>query len=230
MPSKLNTPELARSHGLAGVGFAALIVLGNVILVPAGMPRTGAATGEVLAFFTAERPAVAVVTALTPLAWALAALFGAGAVRALWEAEREARQAWALAGFAGILLQNTLFAGVVALRLALASTSHGEDAAQALWALHDALFALNGTFLALAMTGLSLAGLRARIIPRWHAVLGLLGAALQFSSATLAFWVVDEPGPLGLLGLTGWLLWVLWIVVYGLTLARLTPWRRPAAA
>ncbi|GIG66133.1 DUF4386 family protein [Phytomonospora endophytica] len=230
MPRKLNTPELARSHGLAGVGFAALIVLGNAVLVPAGMPVTGTETGEVLAFFAGERTAVGLAAALTPLTWVLAALFGAGAVRALWDAEHERRQAWALAGLAGLILQNALFAVVIAIRLALASTEHSEDAARALWSLHDAVFTLNGTFLALAMVGLSLAGLRAGLIPRWHAALGMTGAALQFTSASLAALVIDHAGPLGLIGLTGWLLWVVWIAAYGLTLARVTPWRRAAAS
>lgn len=139
----------------------------------------------------------------------------------LWPSERERGEAWSLAGLAGLVLQNGAFAAVIALRLALASTAGRDDGATAgLWALHDALFTLNGTFLALALLGLTLAGLRSGLVRRWHGGLGLLSAALLFTSATLTPLVTDHAGPLGLLGLTGWLLWVVWLVVYGISLAR----------
>lgn len=225
MSRKLKTPELARSHGLAGIGFAALIVLANVILLSAGMPTPGSDDPGFLVFLDDHRTTVGIVTALMPLTWGLATLFGAGAVRATPDGER----AWALAGFGGIILQNSAFTVIVALRAALASAGDG-TVENALLAVHDALFGLNGAFLALAMVGLSVAGVRGGLIPRWHAAVGFTGAALQFASGTLAFWTIDTPGALSLLGFAGWLLWVVWIAAYGLTLARWTPWRRVAAA
>ncbi|QNP75843.1 hypothetical protein IAG44_18870 [Streptomyces roseirectus] len=155
-------------------------------------------------------------------------MFGAGALAVLRRDEREPGTAWALFGFAGLVLQNAAFTGVIALRLALASSDG--DAAPALWPLHDTLFTLNGTFLAVALTGLSLAGLQAGLVRPWLARLSLASATLQFTSATLTPLVVDHDGPLGLLGLTGWLLWVIWLVSYGITLIRLTPGRRAAGA
>ncbi|MDQ1022040.1 VOC family protein [Streptomyces afghaniensis] len=146
--------RFARISGLAALGFAFLIVAGNVVLVPAGLPRTGAGIGEVDEFFRAHGDLVGLGSALTPAAWILATLFGAGAVRVLWRSERDRGEAWALFGFAGLVLQNAVFAGVIAIRLALASTAaDGIGADPGLWALHDALFTLNGTFLALALTG-----------------------------------------------------------------------------
>lgn len=218
--------QLNRSGGLAGVGFATLIVLCNVILVPAGLPTTGTDTAAVIDFFGSNGGAVGVATALTPLAWALATLFGAAAVASLWRTE----PGWALVGFAGILLQNGAFAGVVAIRLALSTTDDHTvlsvtSGTSGLWALHDALFTLNGTFLALALIGLSVAGRRAGLIRPWHAWLGLVAAALLFTSATLAPLVIDHSGPLGLLGLAGWLLWVAWIAYYGVVLTRAAPAR-----
>ncbi|WP_202873781.1 hypothetical protein [Kribbella speibonae] len=219
--SKLAAPAFTRIGGLAAIAFAALIVLANVIMIPAGLPLTGADIGEVTAFFATERLAVGIGSALTPAAWILATLFGAGALAALWRLERERREAWSLAGLTGLVLQNVTFAGVVATRLALTSTaSHDRSATTALWALHDALFTLNGTFLALALVGLSIGGRRTGLIPPWHGVLGLVAAVLQFSSATLAYWVIGNGGVLGLLGLLGWLMWVVWLVVYGVVLIR----------
>lgn len=211
-----------RLSGIAALGFALLIVMGNVILVPAGLPRTGAGPDAVDAFFSTQGDLVGIGSVLTPAAWALATLFGAGAVRALWRSEHARNEAWSLLGFAGLVVQNAAFAGVVAIRLALASTAEdGRDASAQLWALHDALFTLNGTFLALALVGLSVGGRHAGLVMPWHHALGLVSAALLFSSATLTPVVIDRTGPWGLLGLTGWLLWVAWLVAYGIALIRL---------
>ncbi|MFC4562460.1 hypothetical protein ACFO4E_11405 [Nocardiopsis mangrovi] len=211
-----------------------MIVLANVIAVPAGLPKTGADPADVSAFFAARAGTVGASSALTPAAWVLATVFGAGVVAAVRGGERDRGEAWSLLGFTRLALQNAAFAGVVALRLALTSTAPGNGAATAgLWALHDALFTLNGTFLALALLGLSVSGLRAGLIRAWHAVLGLVSAGLLFSSATLAPLVIDHGGPLGLLGLAGWLPWVAWIAAYGVALIRLPAGHRdrtPAAA
>ncbi|RZQ60321.1 hypothetical protein EWH70_30210 [Amycolatopsis suaedae] len=139
-------------------------------------------------------------------------MFAAGALAALWSADR----VWALVGFAGVVLQNAVFSVVIALRLALA----GEGATGGLWRLHDVLIAFNGTFLALALVGFTLGGRRAGLVRRWHAAVGLTGAALLFAGATLAPWVTAEQGPLSLVGLAGWLLWAVWLGVYGVTLLR----------
>jgi hypothetical protein len=74
---------------------------------------------------------------------------------------------------------------------------------------------LNGTFLALAMVGLTFAGRSAGFVSPLHAVMGFVSAALLFASATLAPLVVERGGRLGLIGLAGWLLWVVWLVWYG---------------
>lgn len=210
-----------RLAGAAGIGFASLIVLGNVLLVPVGLPLAGAPTSEATAFFSANDGLRALAAGLGPLTWTLATVFAAGALGVIWRSERERGEAWSLVGFAGMLLQNGTFTAVIATRLALGQTA-GDDssATTALWSLHDGFFALNGTFLALALTGLSIGGLRAGLIHRWHARAGLLAAALQFTSATLGSLVIAEEGPLGLIGLAGWLIWVAWLVWYGVTLLR----------
>jgi hypothetical protein len=211
MTRKVN---IVHAGGAAAVGFAIMIVLGNVIAVPAGLPGPGAEAADALPFFTANAGTVGLASALAPAAWVFATVFGAGALTALRRTER----GWALVGFAGLLLQNSAFAVVIALRLALTSTPD-----DALWSLHGAIFTLNGTFLALALTGLSIAGLQSGLIRPWHGILGLVSAVLMFTSATLTPLVIDQAGPLGLLGLGGWLLWVVWNVAWGITLLRHTP-------
>ncbi|MFC7326398.1 hypothetical protein [Marinactinospora rubrisoli] len=219
--------RFSRTGGVAAIGFATAIVLANVLMVPAGLPHTGADPAEAAAFFGSHGGIVGLGSALTPAAWVLATVFGAAAVGALRPSERDRGEAWSLVGFAGLLLQNTTFAAVAAVRLALTQEAM---AAPVLWALHDTLFTLNGTFLALALLGLSAGGLRAGLLRPWHGGLGLLSALLLFASATLAPLVVEHGGPLGLLGLTGWLMWVVWVVGYGIVLLRLPTAARSRAA
>lgn len=205
-----------RAAGLAGIVFVLVILGANLILVPAGLPTPGTDSGEAAAFFADHRGLVAAAMAPTPLAWFCAVLFGAGVLTVLWPVERAAGTAWSLVGFAGLLLQNATFTVIVGIRYALGISPDGG----ALWALHDALLALNGTFLALALVGLTIAGCLGGLIPRWHALIGFFAAALQSTAATIAPVVIDEKGPLGLIGLSGWLLWTIWFVAYGIALLR----------
>ncbi|GAA4978233.1 hypothetical protein [Kineococcus glutinatus] len=78
----------SRTGGTAAIGFAATIVTVNLIAVPAGMPSPGADPADVIGFFRTEGAVVGLSSALTPVAWVLATVFGAGAVATLWPAER----------------------------------------------------------------------------------------------------------------------------------------------
>jgi hypothetical protein len=216
MNRKTNT--FTRLGGIAGIGFAALILLLNLlVLVPAGFPEPGAGPEQAHDFFTDGRSAMDLASAFLPAVWVLATLFGAAAVAAVRTGERERGEAWALVGLAGVLMQNLNVASVSALRLALAHTE--DEGVTALWAFHEALFGLNGTFLALALVGLSMSGVRGGLIPVWLAVMGFAAAVLQFASAVLTPQVMD--GASGLLGLAGWLTWVAWLVLSGLALTRI---------
>ncbi len=212
--------SFSRIGGLAAIGFAALILGTNLVLAPAGLPLLGDPIGEVTEFFDTDSDLVRGTSALTPLVWILATLFGASVVAALWPAERARGEAWSLVGFAGLIMQNIMFAGVTATRLALTSTTGDRSASVGIWAMNGGFFVLNGTFLALAMIGLSVGGVRGGLIRPWHAALGFTAAALQFSSAVFLPVAFDDPGAVNLLGLSGWLLWVVWLVGYGVTLIR----------
>jgi hypothetical protein len=215
--SQMNSGGFIRLGGFAAFGFAALIVLTNVIVVPAGLPLTGAGLDQVEKFYRGNVDTVGVSSLGTPAAWVLATLFGAAVVAAL---RRGKEENWSLVGFAGLMLQNVAFAIIIATRLGLTLTNHDKSALAALSALHDCLFTLNGTFLSIALLGFSIAGIRAKLIQRWHAMLGLISSGLLFLSATLTPFIIEKTGPLGFLGLVGWLLWVMWILIYGLRLIR----------
>lgn len=226
MTRKSNSDEGAgtpfvRLAGVAGVAFAILILLANLLLVPVGLPTPGASLDEVIEFYSVEHGIFDLVPSLVPLAWASATVFGAGAVLVLWPADRARGSAWSLVGFAGLLLQNATFTSLIAVRFALGATAENDPAATAgFWAMQDGLLGLNGTFLALALVGLSVSGVRAGLIRRWHGAAGLLAAILQFCAALFAPLVVDGAKSLGLVGLAGWLIWVAWFAGYGVALAR----------
>jgi hypothetical protein len=216
--------RFSRLSGIAALGFAAAIVLANAIVAPAGLPPTGADISEVTGFFAANGDVVGIGSAIAPAAWVMATMFGAGVVAALRQSERDRGEAWSLIGFGGLIAQNAVFTGVVAIHLALAETAApGDRSAAAVWASRDALFTLIGTFLCVVLVSLSIGGLRGGLIRPWHGGLGLLSATLLFGSATLTPVIIDRPGPLGLIGLVGWLMWVVWIIAYGIVLIRYDP-------
>ncbi|MFK4088451.1 hypothetical protein ACI2LF_30335 [Kribbella sp. NPDC020789] len=221
------TTQFTRAGGIGAIGFATMIVLGNVITVPAGHPSPGADPGAATEFASAHGGLMQWSSALTPIAWFGAVLFAAAALAVLWPQERRRGEAWSLVGAGGLLLQTAVFAGLIATRLAVVQQP-GE--ATSLWPLQDALLTINGTFLALALVGLSIAGSRCGLIPRWHRLLGLAAAGLTFSSAVLTPLVISRGGVFGLIGLTGWLLWVVWLVAYGTALIKHAPRLQPASA
>ncbi|WP_225728732.1 MULTISPECIES: DUF4386 family protein [unclassified Nocardia] len=216
------TWPFTRIGGIGAIVFAAAIIGINLILFPAGLPEGRTGIADTTRFFDDNGEVVRWALAATPVAFFAVVTFGAGAFAALREFERADISAWSLVGLAGLILQTATFTVVSALRLALTTIpEHTSATAAGLFALHNAVFNLNGTFLATAMIGLSMGGLRARLIQPWHAALGFIAAALQFTWTLLTPLMLDRPSPLALVGLVGWLIWTVWLVVYGITLIRL---------
>ncbi|MDW5326307.1 hypothetical protein [Plantactinospora sp. KLBMP9567] len=215
--------RFARLAGLSGIGFVLLLLGGNLVLVSAGFPNPSDAVGfdEIAAVHADESDALRLTSALLPTAWLLATIFAAGVFAALWRHDRVRGEGWAMVGLAGILMQCVAFTSVGASRLAVATAApHDPGAVAGLWGLHNALFGFNQIFLATALLGLSVSGRRAGLGTRWHAAVGVLGAALLFLAATTSPYGTDGVNPLSLFGLVGWLLWLIWIVAYSLLLIR----------
>lgn len=199
--------------GASGIGFAVLIAGLNAVLVPAGAPTPGAGTAEAVNFYDSSA-LMLWAGSVMPLAWVFSTLFAAGV---LARVGGTSSQPWALVGFGGVLAQNVTFTIVIGIRLAMARAGEHEGA-DLLWNLHEALFGLNGTFLALAMVGFSLAGRASAVIGRLHTGIGFVGAVLLILSACLTPVVMSGNSAAGLFGLTGWLLWVGWLIAYGVRL------------
>jgi hypothetical protein len=207
---------------LAGIGFVLAALAVNFVYVRAGLPlpTSGENLLEVTDSYAALADALKGPSVIAPALWLCTTLFAAGLLSMSWRTGSEER-AWALVGFAGILLQNATFTSVEALRFGMATAAiHDPGSVSGLWGLSNVLFGFNQVFLAMAMLGFTIAGVRAKRIPGWHAVLGYVGAALLFTSSLASPYNVDGANPLGPLGLIGWFLWATWIVAYSITLLR----------
>lgn len=213
-------PRLA---GVAGIGFVAILIVANTLLTSAGFPTPSepASVDEIAAVFTAGSGSLRAASALLPAAWLLATIFAVGVCTCLPRDKPARTDPWSLVGLAGVLMQSVVFTGVEATRLGLMSAArHDPDGIAGLWGLHTALFGFNQVFLATALIGLSMYGLRTGATARWHAGTGFLAAALLFVTATTSPYGVGDVNPLAVLGLVGWILWLVWILAYSLLLMR----------
>jgi sterol desaturase/sphingolipid hydroxylase (fatty acid hydroxylase superfamily) len=155
-----------------------------------------------------------------PAAWLCTTVFAAGLLSALWHGGT-GPGAWALAGFAGVLMQNATFAVVEALRFGMASAARDGRSIAGLWSLSNVLFGFNQVFLAIALAGFSAAGAGTGLISGWRAWLAYASAALLFISASASPYNTDGNNRIALAGLIGWLGWATWIVACSITLIQL---------
>jgi len=219
-----------RVGGLAGLSFIAVVVSVNIILGSTGMPRPGASASEVGTYFADHGDVVAIASALATLVWLCLGVFGAGLVARLRQEDPTKVESWPLLGLGGVIMQNALFAGVVATQTVLATATLSDDSRWLVWQLHNALFALNGTSLAIILLSFSVAGLRAKLIRRWHAGLGLTAAVVLQASSLTTPWH-EENEALASFGFLGFVLWLVWVTTYSLVLLRGKPSAAaPAAA
>ncbi|MUL41090.1 hypothetical protein FZ103_07825 [Streptomonospora sp. PA3] len=212
--------SLTSMAGLAGIGFVVAAIAVNIVYVRARLPLPGTAAsleaaagayagiGEAL-----KKPSVA-----APLSWVCTTVFAAGLLSVLWRGGSGAG-AWALVGFAGVLMQNATFTVVEALRFGMASAAaESRGALAGLWGLSNVLFGFNQVFLAIALLGFTAAGAGSGLIPGWHAALGYASAALLFLSSSASPFNADGTDRTALVGLVGWLGWAAWIVAYSIVL------------
>ncbi|GAB3469156.1 hypothetical protein [Actinophytocola sediminis] len=206
--------------GLGGIGFVLILVILNVIYVRAGLPfpTSGRDLNAVTASFANLGDAFRRPSTIVPVTWVCTTVFAAGLLSVLWRGGSGA-SAWALVGFAGVLMQNATFTGVEALRFGMAAAArHGPGSVAGLWGLSNVLLGFNQVFLALAILGFTLAGADAGLIATWHAVLGYLSAAVLFVAASASPYNVDGGNRLWAAGLVGALGWAIWITAWSVSL------------
>lgn len=217
-----------RTGGLAGLAFVGTVLTVNIIHGATHQPMAGASRSEVLEHFADAGVATHLGTVLAPLAWIALVLFAGGVVAAVRGHEQRSGDTWSLVGLVGAVMQNAIFAGVVASQAALATGSLSDDAAWALWQLHNGLFALNAMSLTIVLLAVSVGAFRAGLITRWQRTLGLVAAAcLGIAAATTP--LAMDGHPVGLVGFAGFLLWLVWIGSISVRLLR-SPASAPVAS
>jgi hypothetical protein len=209
--------------GMGGIGFVLVGIAINVIYVRARLPlpMSGRSLDEVTDDFATVGDALKRPSVLAPATWLFLTVFAAGLLAVLWR-DGPGTGAWALVGFAGVLMQNVTFTCVEALRFGMASAAARDRGSVAgLWGFGNVLFGFNQLFLAMALLGFTIAGVGAGLVPAWHAWLGYVSAALLFLSSSAGPYNVDGTNRIAVVGLIGWLGWATWIVSYSIVLLRL---------
>jgi hypothetical protein len=211
----------ARASGLGALGFVGLVIVQNLIRGGAA-PTPGDGTDEVLAHYAEHRTLTVVLLATFVLGLCSLAVFLGGTVRRLLRSERPG---WAILGCVSACSVIALFAGVVAAEQALsvlAASSHPDlGAVEAIWALHNSVFTVNLLFIAMALVGLSRAGIAAGITPKIFGRLAPVGAVLLASGTiTGPLTANGEAMALFAVSVLGFVVWLAFLVTTGVRLVR----------
>jgi hypothetical protein len=214
MSHPTQTPGSGRFLPLSGVAFAVLMVAAAIgFPMPPGGDTSPATVPGWLAAHTGAVIAQSYVRALAAVAFlALTAAVAAACRRA--SSSPSALPGLALAGGActgGLLL---LGQGVTLAAALQARNGGGVAAIRALGALQNGFLDMSSLPATLLFGAVGLAALRTRLLPRWLAVVTLLG--VPFAVADAASY---DGGPLESVGLAGLVYFLLWSLVTGVLLA-----------
>jgi hypothetical protein len=211
-----------RFAGAGAVTFAVTVLAQNIIR-GASAPTNGASPSEVLTHFADHRATTFVLIASYVIGAGGLFVFLGGAMRRL---VGSARRGWAYTGMFGAASILALFTVVVGAEQALSSVAtRGQPdiggAVEALWTLHNSVFALLDLSIAMALLGLSRAGIAAGITPRVYRWLAPVGAAMLVvgTLAGPAIAIGDAMPLFGVAGV-GFLVWLTFLFTTGVRMIR----------
>jgi hypothetical protein len=211
----------SRLAGIGAITFAITVVIQNLIR-GVSVPGNGAKTADILTHYTDHRPITFVLVGTYVLSGVGMAVFLGGVMRRLLSG---ARRGWAVTGLVGATGIMSLFALVVAGEEALSVTAQRVQpnlgAVEALWTLHNSVFTILEFSIAIALIGLSRAGIAAGVTPRIYTGLAPAGSALMLIGV-LAGPAIATGGAAPLFGLAGlgFLIWLSFLVTTGVRLIR----------
>ena len=221
-PAAARTGDISRR--LAGFGALTFVVtvLGQNLVRGATAPANGASPQEVLDHYAAHSAVTSVLVGMFVISGLGLVVFLGGAMRDLMSS---ARRGWALTGFVGGVAILSLFSFLVAAETALTVIA-GHDhpslgAVEAIWALHNSVFVVLLFAIAVALLGLSRAGIAAGVTPRAYRRIAPVGSAM------LLVGVVSGPSiaagdlmALFAVSGVGFLVWLSFLVATGLRLVK----------
>ncbi len=215
--------NLERLGGLAGMAFAAGVALQNGVLL-AGNPMADAPLAEIQDYYSSSGGRISIAVGLVAVNIVLLVFFGSAVTKRL-AARRESSVA-ARAGLGGIVLLGGAFFVTTLLQAVLAARVNELAEAgqlQLIWDLHTAAFAMSGSGLGVTLAALSVGALVANaVVPRWAAIVGLVGAACAVAAGALVVSTISG-GPGIWLQLLGFVAWLIWLVTASLNLWRGEP-------
>ncbi|WBB91374.1 hypothetical protein [Verrucosispora sp. WMMC514] len=216
-----------RLVGAAAIAFAVLVVTENVLFAVTGALPYGAPIEEVLAYYAANRDAVAIVSGLVAVYLPLLLVFVTG-LHGLVKRRGGAGTDWSrLALTAGatlsaiFVLVNVLQIGLALSASALAASALAEPtpAFGLVWQIHAAAFALALPMLGTTCIGSALAAHASGLTPAWQRLLGMVGGSLLLA-AGLGNLAIADGSPLIFVGLLGFVAWLVWLLATGVRLVR----------
>lgn len=208
--------------GIAGLLFAGGVLLQNGYLLQ-GNPLPDASLDDVRAFYTASAGRIEIAVGWVALNVVCLLTFGAAITERLVKDPRTS--VWGRLAFGAIVLLAAAFSVTTALQGALGASIAGLETPgllRAFWDLHSTAFAMSGIALSAVLLGLSVGTVSApeqALVPRWVALVGLVGSASLLVAGGLSMSTVSG-GPGIFFQLGGFATWLVWLVAGAIGLLR----------
>src|SRR3954471_322105 len=228
-PQNTATTTLARSGlvpgrlvGAAAIAFAVSVAIEDALFAVTGARSYGDPIKEVLAYYAANRDAVAIVSGLVALYLPLLLVFVTG-LHGLVERRGGAGADWSRLALAAGATLSAIFVLVNVLQIGLALSAGGlaepTPAFGLVWQIHAAAFALALPALGTTFIGAALAAHASGLTPAWEGPLGLVGGSLLLA-AGLGNLAIADGSPLIFVGFLGFVAWLVWLLATGVRLVR----------
>jgi hypothetical protein len=204
-----------QATGWAALAFVAIVVVQNLIR-GAVAPQNNASMSDVVDYYVHHRP-LEVLLSVTFVASGCALAIVLGGLLHLASAGPD--RAWAYTGFAGGVGIFVLFSTMIGVDAALVGVARGaqpDGAVNALWALHNAIFAVLDLSIAVALFGLGRVAVARGLAPRPFSWLAPAGAGLLAIGAFGAPLLADgSVMPMMYVAVVGFLVWLAFLVAVG---------------
>ena len=214
--------DRARLVGAAAIACAVLIVVENGIFATTGAQGYDDPIEEVLAYYAANRDAVAIVAGLVSLYLPLLLVFLTG-LHGLVERRGGAGADWSRLALAAGAALSGVFVLVNVLQIGLALSADGlaepTPTFELVWKMHAAAFALALPMLGTTFIGAALAAHASGLTPAWQRLLGLAGGSLLLAAGVGNLAIADG-SPLIFVGLLGFAAGLGWLLATGVRLIR----------
>src|SRR5215212_6588015 len=215
-----NRVSTTRIVGAAAIAFAVSVAIENAVL--AGATTYGAPIEEVLAYYAANRDAVAIAVGLQAVELPLLLIFVTG-LHGLVGRRGAAGTDWSRLAVAAGATLAAIFALVNATHIAVVLAADGlaepTPAFELVWQLHAASFALALPALGATFIGAALATHASGLTRPWQRLLGVAGGSLLILAGAGNLAIADG-SPLLFVGVLGFAAFLVWLVVTGLRLIR----------